>query len=142
MDLNIIISSLITGIATLILGYFGAVKAALPKMIESRLTERETKIREEAEASAYERNRKATHEDRTFEMLHDMMEFIQERIEKEDHYRERQLEEFKHLVESLRELGFKYHTLHGNQQITNQHLAIMTDEIKNIRYQFDEKEKQ
>jgi len=148
MDWNVVTGSLITGIITLILGYFGALKAAFPKLIEQRIVERdkereagrierEAKIREEAEKSAYERNRKATHEDRTFEMLHDTMEFIQERIEKDDKFREAQLEQFTKLVQSVSDLGIRYHNLYSTQTITNQHLALLTDELKDIRYSID-----
>ena len=148
MDWNIVTSSIITGIITLILGYFGALKAAFPKLIEQRITERdkereseraerEAKIREEAEKSAYERNRKATHEDRTFEMLHDTLEFIQERIEKDDKFRQSQLEQFAILVKSVSDLGIRYHNLYSQQQITNQQLALITDGLKDIRYSID-----
>ena len=144
MDINLVIGPVIAALVGLLVGWAGALKNAAPRLIESKLKEREAQIMEAAEKAAYERNRKATQEDRTFEMLHDTLEFIQdrtvkdfdyrkERIAADDDFRERQLALNEKLVEGLRELGFKYHNLSGNQSITNQHLAIMTDDIREIK---------
>lgn len=144
MDLNVFMGPIVASLVAFLAGWAGALKNAAPRLIESKLKEREAQIMEAAEKAAYERNRKATHEDRTFEMLHDTLEFIQERIVKdyeyrkeqivrEDEFRERTLELNAKVVEALTELGFKYHVVAGNQSIGNQHLAIITDDINDIK---------
>jgi CRISPR/Cas system CSM-associated protein Csm2 small subunit len=133
MDWTPVLNAIIAALVTTISAAAVWLKVIVPRIVESRLKEREADILERAESNAYERNRKATHEDRTFEMLHDTLEFIQDRITKDDEYRERQLDQFTKLVEGLQELGFKYHNLAGNQTLTNQYLAVVSDELKDIK---------
>jgi hypothetical protein len=92
MDWQPIINMIVAAAGSLILGYVAAVKGALPKMLDLKVAkreaelkaerdQREAKIREEAEAAAYERNRRATREDLTFDLLKASIETSQSYID-------------------------------------------------------------
>ena len=116
MDWNAVIIPIITSVASLIIGFFGAIKGVLPRIIEQRLTERdeereaerterEAKIREQAERAAYDRNRQATREDRTLEMLHDTLEWLKEQSEKDRTENERRIDHSQLQIEAINTLG-------------------------------------
>lgn len=138
MDLNGLWQEIPTALVTLIAVVTVMVKTIVPRIVESRVKEREARTMEKAEQAAYERNRQTTREDKTFEILYDAIEFIQERITKDNEYRERQLEEFAKLVESVRGLDLKYQIMAGNQTTTNQTLAVMTDELRGLKVAINE----
>jgi hypothetical protein len=65
-------------------------------------------------------------------MLYETLEFIKERMKKDDEFRERQLEQFSVMAEGIRTVGNRYSNLYAAQTLTNQQLAVLTDSVRQM----------
>jgi hypothetical protein len=143
MDLTPLYAAVVSGTIALLTGIGATMKVFGPQWLAQQLEEkksqmdadradREARIRAEAEEVAYERNRRATHEDRTHEMLYETLDFIKRRMEKEDEFRDRQLDQFAIMAEGIRTVGNRYNNLYSAQTLTNQQLAVLTDSVRQM----------
>ena len=130
MDWSGLIYPILAAVASLLVGYIGALKTVVPRMIETRLAERETKIREAAEAKAYERTRSAFREDKTFDMLDETLKWLKGQTEA-------QLEQNRIFADSIARLA---KNIQQNTDITRllaQQSAQVEDRLRDIEMELD-----
>jgi hypothetical protein len=53
-------------------------------------------------------------------------------MEKEDEFRDRQLDQFAIMAEGIRTVGNRYNNLYSAQTLTNQQLAVLTDSVRQM----------
>lgn len=162
MDWTPVYTAIATGIITALGTMVATIKVFAPQWLAAQLEEkkaqmvaersdREATIMQKAEEAAYERNRRATHEDRTHEMLYETLDFIKKRMEKDDEFRkkrmekddefrERQLQQFSVMAEGITTVSNRYNNLYAAQTLTNQQLAVLTDSVRQLTRRGPEKD--